>query len=205
MPVAQRQVETTLLLEEGDPFVSKDKLDQKVFDEIIEYVETIEDCQRSIDMYERKLEKIKSKREMAAESITKANDKYEHVHRILETTKKCFENQEERKAQAEKYWHDFGFEAREVPGQSDEYEFIYRSLSKDSHHLEYPYKVILRLSNRKPLIKSLSPENILTPDQLAELNSELTKVDSSGQINWKETMVLIRKALYKKCQDPKEN
>lgn len=199
MPSALKKIEDENLL---TTLSSTNRIfDSTMFSDIVDSLAQLEECTKAIDNYKRKLEKLKTTSEQATESIARCTEKIDYCQRRNESLKKTIADEESRRHESLKYWHDMGLDIKEATKETDKdegekYEFIYTKLHPQQTS---PFKVVLSFKDRQLNIVSLSPENIMNQEQLDHLRSTLTStnVSPSGNVNWRQAMLAIRRILTK--------
>lgn len=180
----------------------------QLLNEIIELLEDINNTQKDIDKIEAKINKLEDSKNHGIISIEQGMMRLQLAQKKTEAMKESVSAAEKKRLDAIRYWEDFGFEARLLPSamnqsiKNDEnqpapehYEFIYSKLHKRQSR---PYHIGIRHKNKKLNILFAHPETCLNKDQIDQLNHDLNEADfNKDQINWRQTMLTIRKALIR--------
>lgn len=197
MPVA--------LKEQDISHISADD-DTNLLLEITKLIEDIAQCNKDIEKTQAKVKKLEESKNHGVETLEQGLTRLQITQRKVEIMKESLSEAEKKRIDAIKYWEDFGFEAKLLPScinqsakldekqvPSEHYEFIFSKLNKRQSRTCH---IGVRHKHKKLYILFVRPESCLTRDQIEELTQTLNEAEfNREQINWRQTMLTIRKAL----------
>lgn len=176
------------------------QLELDIFEQIKEYLNKIKTQEGSKSKDERRIDRASKNIGAAKEMISKAVEKCDLIQRKKDFLRDKLDKLEARKAEALKYWQDYGFDVRQTskPDHDFElYEFIYTKLREQE--LVQPITIGVKLQDKKLQIVSRVPEEALSDVDIESLNDKLINYHhpKDKHVDFKLAMITIRKVLIK--------